>query len=284
MAPTCKSFHFRNAAGVQIDHRLESKDEFASFECPAQIGHEIRALSRPSVHRRLEQDVPRFPSRLGPVHRQVCVVQQVGGGDGPMRFDNDEPDTGCDHHVLAIDGEGGLQGRRHRGSEPLGLMCVRQPVEQDGELVPPEPGHGIAWPDRVLQAVRYRDEEAITGSVAEPVVDQLEAIEVEEEDPYRLAQSPRPRQRLLEAVEQARPIGQTGQWVVVGLMNELRLRLPTETNVMCQGVVDAARRKLHEGHHPDMGIRYAGHQDPQPHLREMRQPLDPIVRDQRPPP
>ena len=72
----------------------------------------------------------------------------------------------------------------------------------------------------------------ITGSVAEPVVDELEAVKVEEEDGDRLAQSPRPCQRLLEAVEQARTIGQIGQRVVVGLMDEPRFRMTMETNVM----------------------------------------------------
>ena len=99
--------------------------ELSLFECPPQISHEIRALPCPIADRWFEQDVPRFPSRLGPVHRQVRVVQQVGGGDGPPRFGHDEPDTGCDRDLLVIDGKRGFQGSGNRCGNALGLTGVQ---------------------------------------------------------------------------------------------------------------------------------------------------------------
>ena len=102
----------------------KARYESPLFECPPQIGHQIRTLPCPIADRWFEQDVSRFPSRLGPVHRQVCFVQQVGGGDGPLRFGNDEPDTGRDRDILAINGKRGLQGSgNRRGSRSA--SCVQ---------------------------------------------------------------------------------------------------------------------------------------------------------------
>jgi hypothetical protein len=45
---------------------------------------------------------------------------------------------------------------------------------------PPEPGHGVAGPNRGLQGRAQLHEQAVAHAVAEAVVDELEAVDVQE--------------------------------------------------------------------------------------------------------
>ena len=67
------------------------------------------------------------------------------------------------------------------------------------------------------------DEQAVAGLVAERVVDDLEAVEVEEEDGDAALAPARAPQRLAEAVEEQRAVGQPGERVVQRAVGELEL-------------------------------------------------------------
>ena len=60
------------------------------------------------------------------------------------------------------------------------------------------------------------DQHGVAGRVAEPVVDRLEAVEVDEEQRDPGAAAPRHLQRVLDPVEQQAAVGQVGQQVVAG--------------------------------------------------------------------
>ena len=80
-------------------------------------------------------------------------------------------------------GEGGgdAVGDRHR------LVLVGEAVDQDAELVAAEAGDDVAGAQVGAQPRRHRAQQLVAGVVAEAVVDQLEVVEVEEEDPDRRA-------------------------------------------------------------------------------------------------
>jgi hypothetical protein len=59
--------------------------------------------------------------------------------------------------------------------------------------------------------------------VAQRVVDDLEAVEVEKDDGHPALAPARAAQRLAEAVEEQRAIGQPGEPVVQGAVGELQL-------------------------------------------------------------
>ena len=63
----------------------------------------------------------------------------------------------------------------------VGLLLVAEPVQQDRELVAAEPGERVALPQTRLEPARHRDQQLVADQVAETVVDDLEAIEVEVE-------------------------------------------------------------------------------------------------------
>src|SRR6185295_17608882 len=77
-------------------------------------------------------------------------------------------------------------GDRQRFMDPLrhagGVVDVADLLEQDGELVSTHARHRVAEADAALQAPGDLDEELVAQRVAEAVVDDLEAVEVEEED------------------------------------------------------------------------------------------------------
>ena len=78
--------------------------------------------------------------------------------------------------------------RRRRASSG----CARRPwsrrrgrttsVEQHGELVAAEPRHGVPGAQRGRDAAGERDQQVVADGVAEAVVDELEAVDVEEQD------------------------------------------------------------------------------------------------------
>ena len=59
-----------------------------------------------------------------------------------------------------------------------------------------------------------RDQQLVADLVAEAVVDELEAVEVEEQDARQPAAAAQARERLLEAVEEQHAVGQPGERVV----------------------------------------------------------------------
>ena len=60
-------------------------------------------------------------------------------------------------------------------------------LDQDGELVAAEAPGEVDGADRGRQARRHLDEQLVTGAVAEPVVDRLEAVEVDEQHGHVVA-------------------------------------------------------------------------------------------------
>ena len=107
------------------------------------------------------------------------------------------------------------------------------PVEQDQELVAAEPGDDLGRAVGRFEATRHGHEDLVAHLVAEPVVDGLEAVEVEDEHGDRARSALPLGQRVGEAVREQRPVGQARQRVVEigvgqGLLGRLVLVLVVE--------------------------------------------------------
>ena len=96
-------------------------------------------------------------------------------------------------------------------------------LEQDRELVAALPGRDVLGPDRARQALGDLDEEAVAGPVAERVVDDLEVVDVEEQDGDAGSATARAVERPVEVLAEQRPIGEPGQGIVEGVVEQLRL-------------------------------------------------------------
>ena len=107
------------------------------------------------------------------------------------------------------------------------LVRVGHAVEQDRELVAAEPGDGVRRPHGRLEPPRDRDQQPVSRLVAERVVDELEAVEVEEEDGGRRLRGGAlgTADRLVEAVEEEHAVRQAGEGVVHRVVLEALLGL-----------------------------------------------------------
>ena len=108
---------------------------------------------------------------------------------------------------------GALSASWIRNAMALACCVVAEPVQQNRELVAAQPGERVALPQARLEPARHRDQQLVADQVAEAVVDDLEAIEIEIEHREPAAAAP-----LLELVEPApepldehRAVAQPGQ-------------------------------------------------------------------------
>ena len=119
-----------------------------------------------------------MPSLLGAVHRGVGEAEQLERrlGAGADRH----ADRRADEHLVAGDDE--RAGERVDDADRDGLDRVevgRARAEHD-ELVAAEPGDDVLDADRARDPVGDEHEQLVARVVAEPVVHELEAVEVDE--------------------------------------------------------------------------------------------------------
>ena len=106
-------------------------------------------------------------------------------------------------------------------------------VEQKhSELVPSEARCGVSLSQLGANAVRYLDEQLVTHLVAQAVVQDLEPVEVEPEHRVGVvAPALGVGQRLGQAVQEKRSIGQASQAVVEGLLAQALFEEATLSDV-----------------------------------------------------
>ena len=155
----------------------------------------------------LEQGRARVAYQLG--HGAVGV-----GADGDADA-RDDADLGV--RVADRRGDGLAQLER----EQLGRDLGRRLLAHHDELVAAEPGDGVGDPAASRMRAGERSQDDVTGSVAVGVVDDREAVDVDDQDrePGGLAGG-EPGQRALDPVVEERAVGQAGQRVVHGRVVE----------------------------------------------------------------
>ena len=113
--------------------------------------------------------------------------------------------------------------------DPLGHLDdgtgVGGVLEEDGELVAAEPRRRVARAQAPSQPIGDRAEQLVAGTVAEAVVHELEVVEVDEGDGRDRRVGPADAgQRVLDPVEEQRPVRQPGERVVERLVAQLVLQ------------------------------------------------------------
>ena len=101
---------------------------------------------------------------------------------------------------------------------------MAQLVQQDSELITPEPRNDVSAPHARLKPLRHRDQELVADEVTESVVDVFEAVHVDEqrgEQPIPV--SLRLRERAFEHLDEQRSIRQRRQRVVQRCLPQLLL-------------------------------------------------------------
>jgi hypothetical protein len=125
-------------------------------------------------------------------------------------------------------------------------------LEQHGELVAAEARRGVGRPRALREALGGGAQELVAGGVPDAVVDGLEAVEIDEEHAQLGLTAGRNVERVLQAVEEERAVGQPGEGVVEGLLHGLDgARVgQREARVLGEGV-----------EHPELGVVEAARGD-----------------------
>jgi hypothetical protein len=150
------------------------------------------------------------------VAQQLLGVVDAGPADGRAQ-------AGLDRDGAAVVAERLGEGVEDAGRDPGGRVGVGDPLQQDGELVAAEAGRGVAGAQAALEPPGRGHQQLVAGGVAEAVVAVLEVVEVDEQH----AQVGRvgAGQGVLDPLGEQGPVGQAGQAVVEGLVDQLGLQL-----------------------------------------------------------
>ena len=109
--------------------------------------------------------------------RSVSLVSLIGGvGDADARREE---------QLVAVDGDRSFEHGVDPCREHVGVDAGRFAVQED-ELVPAEAGDELVG-ERGGQPLRGGTEHLVTGLMPDPVVDDLEPVEVDEQDDDRVA-------------------------------------------------------------------------------------------------
>ena len=109
-----------------------------------------------------------------------------------------------------------------RDPQPVGddLGFLRLTVDQYRELVATDAGQRVGICHAALEPLAHRAQQFVARGVAEPIVDLLEVVEIDE-DQHELAVA----HRLVEPLREQQPVRQPGQRIVMDLVRQSALRL-----------------------------------------------------------
>ena len=222
VAPAHERLDGDDAAQVEVDERLVEELELVALERVPQVLLELEALHHALAHVAVEELEARAAVVLGAVHGDVGVAHDrlggvaaaVGDRDADRRVDEQGPVVDRDRH-------------RDRVEQPLGDLdrtaLAGQALAQHGELVSAHARERVARRDQRLQAPGELGEQLVAALVAERVVDDLEAIDVEHEHGDGAAVARGERERVVDAVDEQDAVRQPGQRVVQRTVLDLLL-------------------------------------------------------------
>ena len=174
----------------QVVQRLVDQRQLALADGAAQVALELELLGDALVHALVEQHDAAAAVGLGGVHRQVGVAQHLVGGAVAEVAERDA-DAGARQHLGAVDhASAPTPPPAGAAASAMRVVGVVHLLQQHGELVAAQPRHQVARAHAVGQAARHLAQQRVAGDVAEAVVDDLEAVEVEEH--HREARASRP--------------------------------------------------------------------------------------------
>ena len=181
MRPAHQRLHPDDAPGVEVDLGLIVDAQLAALDRPPQRGLGLQALGAPQAHGAVEDRKAGAPALLGVVHGRVGVAQQHAGGHRRVAAQRDA-DRGREEDLAVGQREGLGQGLGDALCHGGGVVLPGDLLADDRELVAAEAREGVGGSQQGPQPSRHLLEHLVADLVPVAVVDQLEAVEVEEQD------------------------------------------------------------------------------------------------------
>ena len=184
------------------------------------------------AHSLLEHHMARLAERLRAIHRSVGVAQQflrvlvvrAAHRDADARRDEDVA-SAVDLHRLPEE-------RLHALGHEFDVAGPVDTIEENGELVATQSCEHVAGAEAGRQLVRDRRQQLVSNQVAETVVHQLEAIDVDKQHRIPIvAHSLRTPEHAPELLHEGGAVWQVGQRVMTRRMLEARLGFVTVGHV-----------------------------------------------------
>ncbi len=180
MAPAGERLEAGHHIAPQVDDRLIVQLELLALDRLAQVHLDLPPVVDLLVHRLFVEAVVAARRRLHRVKCEVCSHQQIVGIGAVARTDGDpDADAGSDAMTIDLVGLADLFGQASGDGFDRGARHDRG--QHDCKLVAAEPREQVPRLQHTLQSRRDLLQQQIADPMAERVVDDLEAIEVEEQ-------------------------------------------------------------------------------------------------------
>ena len=176
---TWASTHRHVVELVQGDPRLVVEAKLSALDRLPDRGLELDPRDRPLPRVLVEQLEARAAPLLGPVHRGIGLADDRLRRDRRVG-DHRDADADRDRQLDAVDLDRRARGLADAVGDQHHLALGGEVLEQERELVPAEPGHGVHRAQQRAQPLAERRQQAVADGVAAGVVDLLEVVEVEE--------------------------------------------------------------------------------------------------------
>ncbi len=206
-------------AGPQVDDRLEHGVDRPAADPSSELGLELGAGDDRLLHRWLEDHDLVAPFALAAIHRDVGLSEQLLGVD-VLAVDHRHADRRADVEPAPAE----AQRRPDRPGDVVGGCRGAGQVallEHHDELVAAEARCRAGTLDRPLDPTRDLLQHAVACRVPTPVVDRLEAIEVDEQHGERVTVASGLFDALGEPIEEQAPVRQPGEMVRQGQAHAL---------------------------------------------------------------
>ena len=215
MAPADEALHADDAFVTDCQHRLVVEIDFAALQGQRQLAGQLQLVV--AVVREVARVEPHVVAPLGfdLVHGTVGALDQqgrIGAVFGRKR----DADARRQEMGPVLQDERPFDRGQHPAGQRLHTFAVVFVIEQQDEFVAADASGDVVRTDRFLEAPGDFDEDLVADLMAQGVVDDLVPVQVDIEHAGRLLR----RESLLQLLGQVDPVGQTGQRVVQGCVDQ----------------------------------------------------------------
>ena len=220
-------------AGFNLEYRLVHKQELVAFDGKAKVLLEFDVTLHRPAHLGLEHDVALLSTGFRFIKGNVRIPQQLLCGHSRSRCDAYRGCHGVQGPIVAkserlskdLDHALG-RGDRAAGSPAGPIRLLRPPgpghaLCEDDEFVTSQAADGVGLAKRRGEPSGDFDQQLVSYTMAQRVVDVLEVVEIYEKCARRHVVAAAAGKHLFHTVDDQGPIGKPGERVVQGLVPQL---------------------------------------------------------------